>query len=1239
MERTFVIKRVEKTIIGEKIEMHKAIKLAIIGIIVSSVCLSIFSTTQAIMSAEFPDWSTYSIIPKAQANFEEKGTWTWTPSNVVEISGTGEGYGDGILQEKCFLVESDASVQEVDISRRINFDLFREAEGTQFAVSIMFTRLADSTPAEQLGGLKLGVVWYYSDTGDGLLVEEDWSAEMLIANSMNIDEWQILNQIFVFNSADEASLKYLNLIIRLTGVPSYPIKARIDTLTVASSEGLVSYGVDTSNGMISTYYAPSERKYQSALNLKNLENLGGQGDWEQAKLTLSMLYDTGKKYCAADYGLPCEGDEDYFQWAIKEIYVNCTLKGADADYFNFLGPISDENGENDIRVSTPYACAIEDMWEERHGASRLDRATMACCHEAIDKGQGYIEDKVQDGLKKVVGKIPGGWALAIGGYMAYTFAAEWFEPYEYQAFPYQDRSAPDPSSTEKHLNRKVEFETEIGSDTVYMRQAAASMPIWIEFKEDVTLEVEVGTIWQLWHINYFYYTPIWSKVEFPSPHEYEGIVTQSHTYEVNLKEFEETPTSTRDTDIDGITDYNEIYYSYTDPLTSDCDQDGLLDGEEHYATYGYQTHPWNPDSDFDGITDDWEITYSLDPLIDDANEDPDGDGWNNYEEQQHGWDPWKYDPTGSTYVQTNFVESGWSDPDIASGTTETDEDGIAWKAINGDWLVHSGNYLTQDNAPATGPSIIVAGNDVSNVIVEARVRTVNAYGWCGIVIRHQSGTYNGNWIGLMIWTYPGISHGGRVGLGTYGGTYLKFWNQEITLGTWYTLRVVAIGNQYDCYIDGRFLGSVTDPSNSVPTGKSGLMTVQGSSQSRFDDFASETVWPPRSPYIQTNFVESGWSDPDIASGTTETDEDGIAWKAINGDWLVHSGNYLTQDNAPATGPSIIVAGNDVSNVIVEARVRTVNAYGWCGIVIRHQSGTYNGNWIGLMIWTYPGISHGGRVGLGTYGGTYLKFWNQEITLGTWYTLRVVAIGNQYDCYIDGRFLGSVTDPSNSVPTGKSGLMTVQGSSQSRFDDFVSKTVWPRGNLYIQTNFADTLWSDPDIASGTTGTDEDEISWEAINGDWYVHSGDYLAQDTRSAGVMSLIVAGNDVSNVIVEAKVRTVNAYGWCGIVIRHQSGTYNGNWIGLMINTWPDNPYGGRVSLGTYGGTYLAHWGQPITLGTWYTLRVVAIGNQYDCYIDGRFLGSVTDPSNSVLTGRSGLMTVQSDSQSRFDDFVSIHI
>ena len=75
-----------------------------------------------------------------------------------------------------------------------------------------------------------------------------------------------------------------------------------------------------------------------------------------------------------------------------------------------------------------------------------------------------------------------------------------------------------------------------------------------------------------------------------------------------------------DTDFDGLSDSDEIWFTGTDPLNPDSDFDGVLDSEDAF--------PWDPntnnlnDSDFDGLDDETERAFGLDPF----NADTDGDG-------------------------------------------------------------------------------------------------------------------------------------------------------------------------------------------------------------------------------------------------------------------------------------------------------------------------------------------------------------------------------------------------------------------------------------------------------------------------------------------------------------------------------------------------------------------------------------------------------------------------------------
>ncbi|MEK6776778.1 MAG: MopE-related protein [bacterium] len=137
--------------------------------------------------------------------------------------------------------------------------------------------------------------------------------------------------------------------------------------------------------------------------------------------------------------------------------------------------------------------------------------------------------------------------------------------------------------------------------------------------------------------------------------------------------------SDQDQDADGLTNLQE-YLIHTNPVRLDTDGDGLWDGEEINL---YHTDPLrHVDADVDGMSDDWENAYGLDPFSDDTAQDLDSDGLTNIKEYEIGTKPDSGDSDGDGLSDGDEVNVHGTDP---LDNTDTDGDGMVddWEAVYG----------------------------------------------------------------------------------------------------------------------------------------------------------------------------------------------------------------------------------------------------------------------------------------------------------------------------------------------------------------------------------------------------------------------------------------------------------------------------------------------------------------------------------------------------------------------------
>jgi hypothetical protein len=125
-----------------------------------------------------------------------------------------------------------------------------------------------------------------------------------------------------------------------------------------------------------------------------------------------------------------------------------------------------------------------------------------------------------------------------------------------------------------------------------------------------------------------------------------------------------------DGDDDGLSNAAEYRLSLN-PIVEDSDNDGILDGEEDADNDGltnaaeltvYQTDPRNPDSDLDGLPDEWEITWSFNPKsasgVGEGEANADEDDLSNFDEYLNGTNPRVSDSDGDGTNDSQEVGSG-----------------------------------------------------------------------------------------------------------------------------------------------------------------------------------------------------------------------------------------------------------------------------------------------------------------------------------------------------------------------------------------------------------------------------------------------------------------------------------------------------------------------------------------------------------------------------------------------------
>jgi len=150
-------------------------------------------------------------------------------------------------------------------------------------------------------------------------------------------------------------------------------------------------------------------------------------------------------------------------------------------------------------------------------------------------------------------------------------------------------------------------------------------------------------------------------------------------------------------------------------------------------------------------------------------------------------------------------------------------------------------------------------------------------------------------------------------------------------------------------------------------------------------------------------------------------------------------------------------------------------------------------------------------------------------------------------------------------------------------------------------------------------------WIELSGTWAIvdDGGNDVYSGTATADEqVTYAQSTGTFDNFIFEAKVKANNNAGHYGIVLR-EDGT--GKHYGFYLNAYPVSE--GKYYFGYWDGTYnpIVGWtdsgGAYTDAQTWNTLKVVAKDYQFELYINGTLVATVTDTVEYAASGHVGLI------------------
>jgi hypothetical protein len=245
-----------------------------------------------------------------------------------------------------------------------------------------------------------------------------------------------------------------------------------------------------------------------------------------------------------------------------------------------------------------------------------------------------------------------------------------------------------------------------------------------------------------------------------------------------------------------------------------------------------------------------------------------------------------------------------------------------------------------------------------------------------------------------------------------------------------------------------------------------------------------------------------------------------------------------------------------------------------------------------------------------------------VTLNRTYRLRLESVGSRHRVYVDGVPWLDVDDAD--LTHGHPALLMYRATA-----DYDNVVVTPSNLTTIYAQRDPLINFDPPRVN--------EAPWVYAGGTWTWRTegtNQVLAQSDTSGDARAAVGPLNQVeldADQIVEARARLASFGGgtdpWFGLMARHRD---DRNYLYMSLRksntlTLRRVINGQIVQLGTVV--------LNVTPGTWYRLRLEAVGNRVRAYVNGRLRIEATDPE--PFNGRQGLVTYRTAAD--YDDYLAI--